>query len=586
MEVMYDKSNYEREFVPGELIVGMRFSVAEPIKDARDLFPELEIAKIEDLHKSVMDVIPEDVKAAHPEKPEEIRMLYVVTLASETRESVLDAIESLKGNPLVSHAYPNYISHPAGTPNDIGYANQWNMDKIEMPQAWDIVTGSKSIDVAVMDSGVDYNHPDLAANIHRGSAYNVAEDKYGNNADIMDYDGHGTHVAGILGAVGDNNVGVAGVCWDVTMIPIKIVNSNIDPTTSIGYQVKAVQYATTYGFPISNMSYEIENVMQSFDFFAAAYDYQGLLVLSTGDTAISLNSFLMYSGLQSLTNVIIVAGSQQNDSLGANSGYGSTSVTLAAPGENVYSTLPGNSYGYSSGSSPAAPHVAGVAALLLNCKPNLTAAQLKTAIVSNVDVVPALSGLVFTSGRLNALKALKSVTFTVHGYVAPMVTSAIASSFPIVVELRQTFLTPAPQGLSTIATPVIGISGRGEFTLQNVPAGNYNLHIRRAGYIVRPMLVNISKSTGVIELAPPPGIDNGVFNLAYGDIDGDYRVDNSDIMMVSELFNFTYGDPDYDPSRDLNADEIINNDDILMILENWGMTLFSYAGSAGVDPFH
>ena len=183
---------------------------------------------------------------------------------------------------------------------------------------------------------------------------------------------------------------------------------------------------------------------------------------------------------------------------------------------------------------------------------------------------------------------------TITGKVWPMVaedTWGLGSKFmaghDIVVELRSTFLTPAPQELRTKAV-LKDDTGLGEFTFKNVPNGNYILCIMRSGYLARAMKVSITDaSPKTITLAPPGAGGSGIFDLWWGDCNGDGRIDNDDVMMILELMNMGVNayHPYYNPACDLNGDGLIDNEDIMMVLEMWDKMILNYPGSEGIDPF-
>jgi len=230
-------SDSDNDFEAGVLYVGFDrpyFGAA-----LNEQFAGLDIVRIEDIKLSQyesmipltnMESLNQDiVQDTLNYVRRKIGMEYQITLAQETKESVWDSIQILKRNTNVAYATPCFIIKHAGTPDDPYFTNGslWGMEKIQAPEAWKIATGSHSVKVGIVDTGIDYTHPDLQANIDLTYAYNVP---LGANIDVMDYDGRGTHVAGIVGAEGDNGMGVVGVNWNVSLVPIKIAKSNTDPT--------------------------------------------------------------------------------------------------------------------------------------------------------------------------------------------------------------------------------------------------------------------------------------------------------------------------------------------------------------------
>jgi len=596
-ELLFPAPPYNHDFIPGNILVGFKapyfgsFSAEE--------FPGLEFAEIDDYKRSAYETWGAEPDAdQHDQDAMEflrsrIGIDYQIKLASPTKEGVWEAIKIFEKNPNVHYAMPVFIMEHTSFPNDPGFPNQWGMVKIQALQAWlDGITGSYSAEVAILDTGIDHTHPDLNANVLLSKGFNIS---LGMNADTMDYDGKGTHVAGIIGAVGNNNLGVAGVNWKVSMAPIKISQSNFNPTTTMPLVELGVMRAKTNKLPIINLSYEVSYHPA---LVVVVENYDGLMVISAGNTADNNDIYSMNYQLNNLGNVIFVANSNAIDDLTSTSNYGPATVALAAPGTAIYSTLPGPGYGNLGGTSAAAPHVAGAAALLLSIAPDLTAQELKAAILDGVDKVPILSGKVSTGGRLNVYKTVKPYKpRTIHGYVWPIATNEVVPGFlqmhDIVVELREKYYEPALPGMSTTAVIYDAINAEGEFTIENVPLGTYVLVIKRPGYLVRALEITVSKTDNdIIELVPPPPTgqydplpftDNGVFKLWCGDCDGDNRVDNSDSVLIMELSNANVSVHNlsqfYNPACDLNADGYIDDVDFQMVFLVWDRYIREYAGS-------
>lgn len=324
-------------------------------------------------------------------------------------------------------AAPESLESRLALAADPSLADQWGLAAIDAPDAWRQTTGSSNVVVAIIDSGIDFNHPDLAANIWtnpREVAGNGRDDD-GNgyvddvhgwdfvSNDNVPQDGfwHGTHVAGIIGAVGDNGIGISGVSQHVSLLPVRVQNDS--GSGYLGAAVTAINYVTRLrlaGAPIAaiNISWVAGTAVQtSLQTAIQAAGSAGIIVVTaSGNNASDNDAVPRYPSSYASDNVIAVAGSDGADSLLGISNYGATSVDLAAPGAGILSTLPGGGYGAISGTSMAAPFVTGTVALLASARPNASVAQIRSALLGSVDQVPALAGKVATGGRLNAFAAL------------------------------------------------------------------------------------------------------------------------------------------------------------------------------------
>ncbi len=355
------------------------------------------------------------------------------------RGEVSAVIRRLKRDPAIRYAEPDYVMQAAGVPNDPKFALQWGLQNTgqsvdgtvgtsgadeDVVPAWSVTTGSSSIVVADADTGVQYTHPDLAANMwsNPGGVGGCPAGTHGfdviageSPCDPMDddttYNGHGTHVAGIIGAVGNNGVGVTGVNQTVSIMAVKWLDSDSSGLTSnliaalqlvieakkAGQNIRVVNDSSTFeGTAYSQaLSDEIDQL--------GANDI--LFVTAAGNTGDNNDVTPRYPCDYERPTEICVAASNQKDSLPGWANYGPTTVDLAAPGSNIYSTLRGGSYGYISGSSMAAAEVSGAAALILSVGYQSVAA-LKADILDNVDPIPSLRGLVRTGGRLDVCAAV------------------------------------------------------------------------------------------------------------------------------------------------------------------------------------
>ena len=325
-----------------------------------------------------------------------------------------------------SNILSNYLST---TPNDYCYSNQWAIEKVELDKAWDVYTGSSQVSVGVIDSGIDGEHEDLTDNINT-----TISTQFGNyfNTGLEDSVSHGTHVAGIIGAVGNNSIGVSGACWDIDLVSLRIANYS-GSTIYIPGIAEAITYASSQNhfIPILNASlgfrmqflydYNYDILEIAGDLSTAFNNYNGLVVAAAGNNnkdIDSINNFA-YPASCSYSNMIVVGNSDEDDEryidtvnsgiFNQSSNYGETNVDLFAPGVNIYSTIPDDDYTSYTGTSMATPLVTGTIALLKSIDPTLTVSELKTAILDNVDIVSNLDGLCATGGRLNAYNAVLSI---------------------------------------------------------------------------------------------------------------------------------------------------------------------------------
>jgi len=352
--------------------------------------------------------------------------IYKITLPTHDKANVLKTIEALNQIPEVDYATPDYI-YPFDdvTPNDEYYDTLWGLHGthgIKAPQAWEITTGSQDIRVGVIDTGIA-THPDLDANLTTG--YDFYHD---NSITTDDETGHGTHVAGTIGAVGNNEIGVVGVNWNVTLVPFQTGEGSAAYSGAI---VQAIIYATnTWGTDeqISVLNHSISGYGKNPDDIrlrAISY-YPGLFVWSAGNGDMSGMAedvdfpFIQYFNLP---NLIAVGAIQYDGEKPIYSNYSSSGayVHVYAPGVNIGSTYLNNGYELLEGTSMASPHVSGVAALLLSANPALTASQLKQLIMQGADPhTITVWDIPQTVNRLNAFQAVQLATSLTHISISPV----------------------------------------------------------------------------------------------------------------------------------------------------------------------
>jgi serine protease len=384
----------------------------------------------------------------------------------------LTAVEkALSSDPRVAYVEPNYVVTTASIPNDPSFSQLWGLnntgqtggtadDDIDAPEAWSLDTGSSSVVVAVIDTGVDFSHPDLAAQqwVNQGENCGSADpaavcnqrtngvdddadgyvddwhgwDYVSNDNNPFDDHDHGTHVSGTIGAVGNNGIGVAGVNWNVKIMALKFLNSSGSGDTAGA--ISATLYAADHGARVASNSWGggpfDQGLLNAIEYGAS----KGMLfVAAAGNDGANNDTTATYPASYDSPAVVAVAATDSNDTLASFSNYGASTVDLAAPGVGILSTTPGNTYSTFSGTSMATPHVSGAAALVEAHFAGATLYGTKALLMSSVDQKSSLAGRVVTGGRLNVLNALSCtaspevvVTAPATGFVA-----GIGDSLPI-----------------------------------------------------------------------------------------------------------------------------------------------------------
>ncbi|GHV38142.1 hypothetical protein FACS1894187_16500 [Synergistales bacterium] len=364
-----------------------------------------------------------------------------------------ELIAELKNNPNVISAQPNRISKIAKTPNDARYSEIWGMRAIGAERAWDTTTGSKGVNVAVIDTGTDGNHPDLKANLDAARGYNSVND----TSDFSDGQGHGTHVSGIIGAVGDNGIGVAGVNWAVNIIPIKAATDEgfFTSASTIGALNKVVDLQKNGDFRIYavNMSYggydgvtpdDVKNYAEYKAYKALDDTGKTLMIMAAGnenhevgvpapaddpDNEIDQGDYCYPASFTGLDNMIVVGAIDKDYAKASFSNYSARHVQLAAPGLSILSTVPvaKGEYELSSGTSMAAPYVTGAVALLAANNDSLTASELKNLLLQNADATNKIINPTLSEyGSLNVGAAMVNVPDTTG---VPLETISLSPDF-------------------------------------------------------------------------------------------------------------------------------------------------------------
>ena len=367
---------------------------------------------------------------------------YLVSTPDPSVDALPLLLAMLQGEPdLIRYAEPDYIVQACQTvPNDPYFSFLWGLRNTSHPgadisatSAWDLTTGDTQVVVAVIDSGIDPTHPDLAPNIWSNAAETVngidddgngyIDDIQGwnfvatNNAPLDDL-GHGSHCAGTIGGVGNNGTGVAGVNWRCAILPLKFLAASGEGTDSDA--AEAMHYVSTLrrnGVNIrltSNSwgSYNYASILR--DAIRENASLGILCIFAAGNYTANNDVYPFYPASLGESNMIVVAATDSRDALASFSNYGQSSVHLAAPGVSILSTYCDGGYAYMNGTSMATPHVAGVATLLWNTWPTAPAEVIRDAILRGADPVAALALKTRTGGRLNARKSLETLFRILH----------------------------------------------------------------------------------------------------------------------------------------------------------------------------
>jgi subtilisin family serine protease len=346
-----------------------------------------------------------------------------------SKVELLATAKQLAAREDVVYVEANNIIYLTATPNDPRLSSLWGFKNMRVSDAWVHATGAPDIVVGVIDTGVDYNHPDIAPNYWNNSGETgldsegrdkrtnrIDDDKNGyvddwrgwdfaaGDNDPMDTHSHGTHCAGTIGARGDNGVGVVGVNWEVGIVGLKFM-SGASGTTAAA--IEAIEYATMMGISVTNNSWggggRSETLISA---VRKAGEAGHVFVAAAGNDTRNNDSTPTWPANIDLDNVITVAATGSSDQIASFSNWGRRTVHVAAPGVGIISTTPRNSYGPMSGTSMAAPHVAGAVAMIRSQFPELTPKEVRDLLISTSDLVPALATRSQSGGRVNLERAI------------------------------------------------------------------------------------------------------------------------------------------------------------------------------------
>lgn len=464
----------EGNYVHGEVIVAFREGyvpkeLEEEIKNKQsknNVYGLTRILKNEKtpedklkLIKTSLDEIGiKDYKPEFDGDTKELNKLYILYYDSKTPLEEIQ--ERLKKLDFLESSEPNSILTIDTTPNDPLFSQLWGMQKIQAPQAWDITTGSDAIVVADIDTGVDLSHPDLSTSLVPGWNF------INNTNNPQDDHGHGTHVAGTIGGIGNNSVGVAGVNWRIKIMPIKTMDNTGSGTSAVIMQ--GIKYAADNGAKVANLSLGGSGSCSSSQQTTINY------AISKGTTVIIAAG---NSGIDSINhqpgncNGVITVGATDNQdkrsiwTSGNSSNYGQI-VEIGAPGTGIVSTYRGGGYRSQNGTSMATPHVAGAAALLLSANPSLSPQQVATCLINNADPISTDRPI---GPRLNIFRAISACA----GGNVPTLPPASNTPTPSPSPTTNPTRVPSPTPTSTPATSPsppsspLNVTVQGRFVDQN-----------------------------------------------------------------------------------------------------------------------
>src|SRR5437667_2425985 len=420
----------------------------------------------------------------------------LINVPEAARDHVLEALQH---NPNIEFAELDGIVRPELVPNDVYYLNEWHLAKIQAPKVWEITTGNPAVTIAILDTGVDGTHPDLAANIVPGWNF------YDNNADTSDVYGHGTAVAGQAAAIGNNGIGVAGLVWGCKIMPVRISDAN--GSAMFSTMVSGLIWAVDHGARVANISY-IASTSSSVTSAAPYFQSKG------GVVAVAAGNYATFDSSPDNPYVLTVSATSTDDSVWSSSNTGNN-VDLAAPGVAIYTTGKGGGYVVGTGTSASAPIVAAVAAMVLSVNSSLTGIQVQDILKQSADDLGAPGwDPSYGWGRVNAYKAVLAVTGGVSADATPPTATITSPSAGSTVAGTVTIGVSASDNVGVtkvecyINDVLASTSTTGSFSWNTTayPNGSYTLRAKAydaAGNVGTSATTTVSVQNTVADTTPP-----------------------------------------------------------------------------------
>ena len=409
-EKSYYNGTIDDDFSDDKIIIVLSKEETNKYKDyTTEDFPEINCKSVKDLTSSSNEIL-KNKDSKNNEKilinREKFNRILCLELNEKSKEEVLFGIKKLERREEILSAEPNFTFQLTSVPNDEKISEQWGLVNVNAYNSWDISQNANQVIVGVVDTGIDASHSDLTNNIYRLQDHNLNNTLHRDFTTGMEFGtaileptdskGHGTHVAGIIGAQGNNNIGTTGICWNIKLVSLKVANNKGEIDTEA--VVKAIYYAGIKAIPILNCSF---NTKDTSSLRKVIESYAGLIVCAAGNSGNDIDSKKIYPASYDYDNIIIVGAIDSNNNrskwknilnlwglLGnGESNYGEKSVDIYAPGTEILSTYLNNSYEKIDGTSMAAPFVTGAAALLLASNSYLTTEELKNAIINGAEQI-------------------------------------------------------------------------------------------------------------------------------------------------------------------------------------------------------